>query len=79
MTVKFADGSATSGTLQRMDDFIVSLRTQDGQYRSYTRRSAMPRITAIDVNDPMAGHRNLFTKLSDDDMHNVTAYLATLK
>ena len=35
VTVKFADGSATSGTLQRMDDFIVSLRTQEGQYRSY--------------------------------------------
>lgn len=79
VTVKFADGSATSGTLLRMDDFIVSLRTQDGLYRSYTRRSAAPRITAIDVNDPMAGHRKLFTKLSDDDMHNVTAYLATLK
>ena len=79
VTVKFADGSTTSGTLQRMDEFIVSLRTQEGQYRSYTRRSATPRITAIEVNDPMAGHRNLFTKLSDDDMHNVTAYLATLK
>jgi cytochrome c oxidase cbb3-type subunit 3 len=79
VTVKFADGSASSGTLLRMDDFIVSLRTQDGQYRSYTRRHATPRITAIDVSDPMAGHRNLFTRLSDDDMHNVTAYLATLK
>jgi cytochrome c oxidase cbb3-type subunit 3 len=79
VSVRFADGSAASGTLQRMDDFIVSLRTQDGQYRSYTRRSAAPRIIAIEVNDPMAGHRNLFTKLSDDDMHNVTAYLATLK
>jgi cytochrome c oxidase cbb3-type subunit III len=79
VTVKFADGSATSGTLQRMDDFIVSLRTKAGEYHSYTRRTAMPKITAIEVNDPMAGHRNLFTKLSDDDMHDVTAYLATLK
>ncbi len=62
-----------------MDEFIVSLRTQEGQYRSYTRRSATPHITAIEVHDPMAGHRKLFTMLSDDDMHNVTAYLATLK
>jgi cytochrome c oxidase cbb3-type subunit 3 len=79
VTVKFADGSAVSGALQRMDDFMVSLVTTEGQYHSYTRRSATPRITAVDVNDPMAGHRNLFARLSDDDMHNVTAYLATLK
>jgi cytochrome c oxidase cbb3-type subunit III len=79
VAVKFADGSAVSGTLLRMDDFTVSLRTQEGRYHSYTRRSAAPKITAIEVNDPMAGHRNLFAKLSDDDMHNVTAYLATLK
>jgi cytochrome c553 len=58
---------------------MVSLVTAEGQYHSYTRRSVTPGITAIDVNDPMAGHRNLFAKLSDDDMHNVTAYLATLK
>jgi cytochrome c oxidase cbb3-type subunit III len=79
VAVKFSDGSAVSGTLRRMDDFVVSLTTAEGEYRSYTRRSASPSITAIDVNDPMAGHRNLFAKLSDDDMHNVTAYLATLK
>lgn len=78
VTVKFADGSNVSGALQRMDDFMVSL-VADGQYHSYTRRSATPKITAIEVNDPMAGHRNLFAKLSDDDMHDVTAYLATLK
>jgi cytochrome c oxidase cbb3-type subunit 3 len=79
VTVKFADGSAISGALQRMDDFMVSLVTAEGEYHSYTRRSATPAITSIGVNDPMAGHRNLFAKLSDDDMHNVTAYLATLK
>jgi cytochrome c1 len=79
VTVRFADGSAVSGTLQRMDDFTVSLTTADGQYHGYTRRSHAPAITAVQVNDPMAGHRDLFSKLSDDDMHNVTAYLATLK
>jgi len=78
-TVKFGDGSAVSGTLQRMDDFTVSLVTTEGQYRSFARRSVKPAITAVEVNDPMAGHRNLFAKLSDDDMHDVTAYLAALK
>jgi cytochrome c553 len=62
-----------------MDDFTVSLLTPEGQYRSYARRGGAMKVTAVEVNDPMAGHRNLFAKLSDDDMHDVTAYLAALK
>jgi len=79
VTVKFEDGSAIGGTLQRLDDFTVSLMTAEGQYRSYTRRAARPRIIAVEVSDLMSGHRSLFSRLSDDDMHDVTAYLATLK
>jgi cytochrome c oxidase cbb3-type subunit III len=79
VTVKFEDGSAVNGKLQRLDDFTVSLVTPEGQYRSYARRGGTMEVTAVEVNDPMAGHRRLFAKLTDDDMHNVTAYLATLK
>ena len=79
VAVQFADGSEVSGVLVRIDDFVVSLTTDAGQYLSYTRRSAAPAIRSVQVNDPMAGHRNLWTKLSDADMHDVTAYLATLK
>jgi cytochrome c oxidase cbb3-type subunit III len=79
VTVKFADGNVLAGRLQRLDEFVVSLTTDDGAYRSFIRRSAEPRITAVEVNDPLAGHRRLWTKLSDRDMHNVTAYLASLK
>jgi cytochrome c oxidase cbb3-type subunit 3 len=79
VTVKFADGKSVEGVLVRIDDFVVSLTTAGGEYLSYTRRAATPRITAVEVNDLLAGHRALWTKLSDADMHNVTAYLATLK
>jgi len=79
VTVKFEDGSDVSGTLQRLDDFTVSLVTPEGQYRNFTRRGANPRIADVDINDPMSGHRSLFAKLTDDDMHDVTAYLAGLK
>jgi cytochrome c oxidase cbb3-type subunit III len=79
VTVKFADGTAVAGQLQRVDDFVVSLTTDDGAYRSFTRRSGEPRVAAVEVNDPLAGHRALWTKLSDRDMHDVTAYLASLK
>jgi cytochrome c oxidase cbb3-type subunit III len=79
VTVKFAGGTTLDGVLVRMDDFVLSLRTDAGDYRSFTRRSATPRIESIQVDDPMAGHRALWTKLKDNDMHDVTAYLASLK
>jgi cytochrome c oxidase cbb3-type subunit 3 len=62
-----------------MDDFVVSFTTDDGQYRSYLRRSSQPAIASIEVKDPLAQHRALWGKLSDADMHDVTAFLATLK
>lgn len=79
VTVKFADGTMQSGALGRIDDFIVSFTGDDGQYHSYTRRADTPRITAVELNDPLAQHRALWTKLTDKDMHDVTAYLASLK
>jgi len=79
VTVKFAGGSSVTGTLQRMDDFVLSLRTDAGDYRSFTRRSATPRIESIVVDDPMAQHRAQWMKLTDKNLHDVTAYLATLK
>jgi cytochrome c oxidase cbb3-type subunit 3 len=79
VTLKFADGHTQGGTLQRMDDFVVSFITDAGEYRSYLRRATQPAIASIDVKDPTAGHRALWGKLSDADMHDVTAFLATLK
>jgi cytochrome c oxidase cbb3-type subunit 3 len=79
VTVKFTDGTQATGALGRIDDFIVSLTDDTGQYRSYTRRAGTPRIASVQVNDPLQQHRVLWTKLTDKDMHDVTAYLATLK
>ncbi len=33
----------------------------------------------MDVRDPLAAHEELLKKYSDDDMHNLVAYLETLK
>ena len=33
----------------------------------------------IDITDPLDGHKKLFVKYTDKDMHDVTAYLVTLK
>jgi cytochrome c oxidase cbb3-type subunit III len=77
--VDLAGGESVSGSLQRIDDFVVSLVTSDGEYRSFTRRSATPRITAIEIKDPLERHHKLFSLLTDKSMHDVTAYLVTLK
>jgi cytochrome c oxidase cbb3-type subunit 3 len=79
VTVSLAGGEQISGALQRADDFIVSLVTRDGTYRSFTRRSATPRIVSVEVDDPLARHRKMWALYTDQNMHDVTAYLATLK
>ncbi|MET0281782.1 MAG: c-type cytochrome [Steroidobacteraceae bacterium] len=79
VTVKFADGTQQSGRVARLDDFVVSFTSDDGEYHSYLRRSTAPQLASVQVEDPLQQHRVLWTKLSDQDMHDVTAYLAGVK
>jgi cytochrome c oxidase cbb3-type subunit 3 len=76
VTVTEPSGERINGQLDRLDDFMVVLTTADGRQRSITRRGSVPRV---EVHDPMAGHRRLLEVLTDKDMHDVTAYLVTLK
>ena len=72
-----APGSApVTGRLVRIDDFIVTLVQDDGTRRTFRRDGVAPKI---EVADPLEPHRRLVLELTDRDMHNVTAYLATLK
>ncbi|MGH9199787.1 MAG: c-type cytochrome [Vicinamibacterales bacterium] len=72
-----APGSAPiTGRLVRIDDFSVSLVQDDGVRRTFRREGPVPKV---EIADPMEPHRRLVLELSDRDMHNVTAYLATLK
>jgi len=76
VTVTLASGEKVSGTLDRVDDFSVSLRDSSGDYRSFTREGAVP---AVEIHDPLKAHTDLLAKYTDADIHNVTAYLVTLK
>ncbi len=76
VTVTQPSGERVQGRLDRLDDFMVLLTTTDGRQRSFTRKGDVPKV---EVNDPLAGHRQLLEVLTDTDMHNVTAYLVTLK
>ena len=75
VTVTAAQQSPVTGALIRADDFFVSLRDSGGEYRAFTRGPGV----VVSVNDPLAYHHELLDRYSDADMHNLTAYLATLK
>jgi cytochrome c oxidase cbb3-type subunit 3 len=71
-----AQGPKVEGRLLRIDDFDVSLLLEDGTIRSFRRDGAVPKI---ELHDPLEGHRELLKIYTDKDMHDVTAYLVTLK
>jgi cytochrome c oxidase cbb3-type subunit 3 len=75
-TVTLASGEKISGQLLKLDDFLVALQLEDGSTRSIRRAGATPKI---EVQDPIARHRELLGILTNTTMHDVTAYLATLK
>ena len=76
VTVTLASGEKVEGRLVRIDDFIVTLVLADGTARSFRRDGDLPRL---DIRDPLEAHKKLLLVYTDTDMHNVTAYLATLK
>jgi cytochrome c oxidase cbb3-type subunit III len=76
--VTLNDGSTVQGTLTRVDDFNVSLMTAQGQYRSFARQGGQG-ARAVELNDPLQWHRQMLPQYTDRDLHDVTAYLATLK
>ncbi len=75
MTVTFDNGESVSGTLVYIDDFNVALRDAAGNYHSWTRTPQLK----IDRHDPYAAHQELLDKITDTDIHNLVAYLETLK
>ena len=76
VTVTLPSGQKVEGRLARIDDFIVVLMQADGTSRSFGRDGDVPKI---DIRDPLEAHKKLLLVYTDTDIHNVTAYLATLK
>src|SRR5579871_702420 len=74
VTVKLASGEQVSGTLVHLDEFTVTMHNTAGAYRSFSRDN-----TSVEVQDPRAQHEALLPLYTDEQMHNVLAYLETLK
>jgi cytochrome c oxidase cbb3-type subunit 3 len=77
VTVTPPDGRPITGTLEHIDDFNVSLRDSDGEFHSWL-RDRTPGLK-IEIRDPLAKHAELLDQYTDRDMHNIVAYLETLK
>jgi cytochrome c oxidase cbb3-type subunit 3 len=75
-TVTLPNGQTFKGLPLRVTDFDVTLRFDDGSTQTWARDNGIPKV---DLTDPLAGHVEIMKKLKDSDMHNLTAYLATLK
>ncbi|HEX4138032.1 MAG TPA: cytochrome c [Bryobacteraceae bacterium] len=76
VTVTLPSGKSFQGTLNRIDDFNVSITDANGDYHSFERNGAVPKV---DLKDPVKAHFDLLPRYTDADMHNLTAYLVTLK
>ena len=69
-------GEKVEGQLIRIDDFLVSVGLADGAVRTFRRDDD---ALKVEVHDPMQAHRDLLAVYTDKDIHDITAYLVTLK
>lgn len=68
-------GNSFTGTLEYLDDFEAGLRDTAGEYHAFTRGPAVEVV----VKDPLEAHEKQMKTFQDADLHNVLAYLETLK
>jgi len=74
--VTLRGGQKIEGRVLRSDDFIIALAMADGTSRSFRRDGDVPKV---EISNPRAGHIKLLPGYTDKDIHDVTAYLVTLK
>jgi len=75
-TAVFADGRRVSGFLTSVSDFKLVIRDAAGTPTVIPRAKGEPKVELV---DKLQGHLDLLQTYQDNDIHNITAYLATLK
>jgi cytochrome c oxidase cbb3-type subunit 3 len=74
VSVTLASGETTTGTLAYLDEFTVGLVDPTGVYRSWRTSDVQYKVDA-----PVDAHAELLSKYTDADIHNLMAYLQTLR
>jgi cytochrome c oxidase cbb3-type subunit III len=72
----YGDGRTLSGFLTSVSDFKVIIRDAQGIQTTIVRSKGEPRVA---LEDRMQHHLDMLEVYRDVDIHNLTAYLATLK
>lgn len=78
-TVTDSKGTTVQGDLMHLDDFNVAVKDASGNYHSWDRDPNGGDGLKIEVHNPLQTHVDLIKTISDTDLHNVLAYLETLK
>jgi len=73
-TITTKSGQTVTGTISKDDDFTVSLIDASGSYHVWPKDQVK-----VEIPDKLQGHRAMLPKYSNADIHNMTAYLVTLK
>jgi mono/diheme cytochrome c family protein len=76
VTVTLPSGQTVQGKLDKLSAFTVALTENDGTYRSFVLNGDTPKVV---VHNPLQAHVDMLRTWNDSDIHNLTAYLATLK
>jgi cytochrome c oxidase cbb3-type subunit 3 len=63
-----------SGSLAYRDEFTIAVTDASGTYRAFPASQV-----TFTVDDPLQAHAEQLGKYTDADMHNVLAYLHTLR
>jgi mono/diheme cytochrome c family protein len=74
VTVTRPSGEVITGSLAYRDEFTIALTETSGAYRAFPAEQ-----TKFVVDDPLRAHAEQLGKYTDGDMHNVLAYLHTLR
>jgi cytochrome c oxidase cbb3-type subunit 3 len=74
--ITLSSGRSFEGKLKHIDDFNVAWIDSDGEYHSSTRKGDTPRV---EIHDPLQAHLDMLRTYTDADIHNLTAYLVTVK
>ena len=69
-------GKKYEGHLDRLDAFTVSLTQKDGTHLTFEINNGVPQVV---VHDPLQPHIDMLRTWKNSDLHNLTAYLTTLK
>ena len=73
-TVTTADGKRYEGKVEHDDEFTIAISGPDGWYRSWSKDQVK-----VELHDPLAAHRELTEAYTDQDIHNLFAYLESLR